>query len=81
MLRSAIERNAWEEAERIAGGLLPLVAADQAAQEQGGLSPPERETALRAAQAALEAAKSHITPAYQSLKKLLIAWKRLPAEG
>jgi hypothetical protein len=75
-LLAAIERNAWEEAEKIAAGLLPLVAADQDVPH----ATSERLEALVAAQQALERAKAHIIPAYHSLARLLRAWKRLPPE-
>ncbi|WP_217127054.1 hypothetical protein [Hydrogenophilus thiooxidans] len=78
-LRDALQRNAWEEAEAIAQKLLPLTAADREASMEGADAPARRD-ALRAAMQALEEARTHINPAYQSLRKLLIAWKALPSK-
>lgn len=81
-LLSAVERNAWEEAEAVAHTLLPLVEADrQAAADNMQVDLAARQEILTAALQALEAARIHIEPAYQSLQKLLRAWHLLPTDS
>ncbi|BBD77751.1 hypothetical protein [Hydrogenophilus thermoluteolus] len=79
-LREALERNAWEEAETIAKKLPLLIEADRRASSEPSVDAKERRTALLAAQEALNEARTHLDPAYQSLCKLLTAWNVLPPD-
>jgi|GEM_PF-944738 len=79
-LREAVERNAWEEAETIAKNLPLLIEADRRASSEPSVDAKERRTALLAAQEALNEARTHLDPAYQSLCKLLTAWNVLPPD-
>jgi len=80
-LLHAVERNAWEEAEAVARTLLPLVEADRQAADNVQVDLAARQESLTAALQALEAARIHIEPAYQSLQKLLRAWHLLPTDS
>ncbi|WP_459830501.1 hypothetical protein [Hydrogenophilus islandicus] len=80
-LLNAVERNAWEEAEAVARTLLPLVEADRQAADNVQVDLAARQETLTAALHALEAARIHIEPAYQSLQKLLRAWHLLPTDS